>query len=203
MATRKLRFYRWHKCLRPLLPNTSHVGSWQRFMVMYCISASPRCTFSAMHDVQSFLLVKQKKKKKTHTQKKKRWLTRESDITHFGSGCEGTVAGMHISPRKCAGSARCAEGDSVFPLPLEIRHVLIHTDNETAAAYIKRHGPARSAPLLRIARQLLLWVQTGRSQRSSLTAHGELFSLLSFSILFCAGLLLCITMGSASHSSRC
>ena len=40
---------------------------------------------------------------------------------------------------------------------LRHKHVLVRTDNKTAAAYINRQGGVRSARLLALARSLLLW----------------------------------------------
>ena len=85
-------------------------------MVMYCISASPRCTFSAMHDVQSFLLVKQKQKKKnTHTKKKKMIDTGERHHTFWFRLWWDGGRHAHLSTQMCWKCSLCGRWFSISP----------------------------------------------------------------------------------------
>ncbi|XP_034723628.1 uncharacterized protein LOC117942325 [Etheostoma cragini] len=94
----------------------------------------------------------------------------DASLTGWGGMCESQVVGG-VWPPPPLPHINCLELSTVlkvlkhFTPMVTGRHVVVRTDNITAAAFINRQGGIRSARLLEIARCLLLW------------AHSHLLSL--------------------------
>ncbi|XP_028430855.1 uncharacterized protein LOC114553714 [Perca flavescens] len=86
----------------------------------------------------------------------------DASLTGWGGMCESQVVGGEWPPPPLP-HINCLELSTVlkvlkhFPPKVAGRHVVVQTDNVTAAAFINRQGGVRSARLLEIARSLLLW----------------------------------------------
>lgn len=86
----------------------------------------------------------------------------DASLIGWGGMCHSHVVGGKW-PQPPSLHINCLELSTVlkvlkhFAPLLRDKHVLVRTDNMTAAAYINRQGGVRSARLLEIARSLLLW----------------------------------------------
>ena len=86
----------------------------------------------------------------------------DASLTGWGGMCESQVVGGEWPPPPLP-HINCLELSTVlkvlkhFAPKVAGRHVVVQTDNVTAAAFINRQGGVRSARLLEIARSLLLW----------------------------------------------